>query len=188
MYDPERGLFYHNEGGRFREATARFGLADAHGKTWGVCFGDFNNDGWPDLYLANDEVPCDLYHNRRGRFTNIGLESGTAYSRDGVRQGGMGADWGDYDNDGRLDLVVTTFFEQPKSLYHNEGGGKFAEGGDIAGIATPTVPYASLGTGLSDYDNDPWLDLVIANGHYGESPMRVAPARPLPRPIRPFRN
>src|SRR5204863_373643 len=109
------------EGGRFREATARFGLAGAHGKTWGVAFGDMNNDGWPDLYLANDEVPCDLYRNRRGRFAEIGLESGTAYSRDGVRQGGMGADWGDFDNDGAFDLLGVDASGGPL-LLHNDAG------------------------------------------------------------------
>ena len=188
MYDPQRGLFYHSEGGRFQEATARFGLTDAHGKTWGVCFGDFDNDGWPDLYLANDEVPCDLYQNRRGRFRNIGLESGTAFSRDGIRQGGMGADWGDYDNDGRLDLFVTTFFEQPKSLYHNEGGGRFAEVGDVTGIASVTVPYVAFGTRFFDYDNDGWLDLFIANGHVRDNPERIDPAVHFAQPMQLFHN
>lgn len=188
MYDPERGFFYHNEGGRFREATARFGLAGAHGKTWGVCFGDMNNDGWPDLYLANDELPCDLYVNHGGRFRNIGLESGTAFSRDGVRQGGMGADWGDYDNDGRLDLVVTTFFEQPKSLYHNEGGGQFAEVSDVTGIAAPTMPYVAFGTRFFDLDNDGWLDLFIANGHVRDNPERIDPAVHFAQPMQLFHN
>jgi hypothetical protein len=188
MYDPERGFFYRNEGGRFREATARFGLAGAHGKTWGVAFGDMDGDGWPDLYLANDEAPCDLYRNHRGRFVEIGMESGTAYSRDGVRQGGMGADWGDYDNDGRLDLFVTTFFEQPKSLYHNEGNGKFAEVGDVAGLATPTTPYVAFGTRFIDIDNDGWPDLFIANGHVRDNPERIDPAVHFAQPMQLFRN
>jgi hypothetical protein len=188
MYDPVPGLFYHNEHGRFREATTRFGLADAHGKTWGVSFGDFDGDGWPDLYLANDEVPCDLYRNEHGRFRNIGLESGTAFSRDGIRQGGMGADWGDYDNDGRLDLAVTTFFQQPKSLYRNEGGGRFAEVGDILGIATPTLPYVAWGTRFFDMDNDGWLDLIIANGHVRDNAERIDPGTHFAQPLQLFHN
>jgi hypothetical protein len=188
MYDPERGFFYHNEGGRFREATTEFGLGDAHGKTWGVCFGDMNDDGWPDLYLANDQVPCDLYENQHGHFRNIGLESGTAFSRDGIRQGGMGVDWGDYDNDGRLDLFVTTFFEQPKSLYHNDGGGRFTEVGNIAGVAGTTLPYVAFGTRFFDYDNDGWLDLFIANGHIRDHPEKIDPAVHFAQPMQLFHS
>jgi hypothetical protein len=196
MYDPEKGSFYHNEGGgpgggpiRFVEATSRFGLGDTHGKTWGVAFADMNDDGWPDLYLANDEVPCDLYENVRGaRFRNVGLASGTAYSRDGVRQGGMGVDWGDYNNDGRLDLFVTTFYQQPKSLYRNDGGGRFSEVSDVAGIAAPTLPYVAFGTCLFDMDNDGWLDLFIANGHVRDNPERIDPAVHYAQPLQLFQN
>jgi enediyne biosynthesis protein E4 len=196
MYDPEKGSFYHNEGGgrgggpvRFVEATPRFGLGDTHGKTWGVAFADMNDDGWPDLYLANDEVPCDLYENVRGaRFRNVGLASGTAFSRDGVRQGGMGVDWGDYDNDGRLDLFVTTFYQQPKSLYHNDGGGRFSEVSDVAGIAAPTLPYVAFGTCFLDVDNDGLLDLFIANGHVRDNPERLDPAVHYAQPMQLFRN
>jgi enediyne biosynthesis protein E4 len=189
MYDPERGLFYHNEGGgRFGEATREFGLGDAHGKTWGASFGDMDGDGWPDLYLANDELPCDLYQNRAARFHNIGLESGTAYSRDGVRQGGMGVDWGDYDNDGRLDLFVTTFFEQPKSLYRNEGQGRFNEEGDAGGVATATMPYVAWGTRFFDMDDDGWLDLVVANGHVRDNAEKIDPAVHYAQPLQLFHN
>jgi enediyne biosynthesis protein E4 len=189
MYDVERGHFYHNQGGRrFREATAQFGLADAHGKTWGVSFADMDGNAWPDLYLANDEVPCDLFRNQRGRFRNIGLESGTAFSRDGVRQGGMGVDWGDYDNDGRPDLVVTTFFEQPKSLYRNEGGGQFAEESDVAGVALPTLPYVAWGTRFFDMDNDGWRDLIIANGHVNDNAEKIDPANHFAQPLQLFHN
>jgi hypothetical protein len=190
MYDPEKGSFYHNQGrGRFVEATARFGLGDTHGKTWGVAFADMDDDGWPDLYLANDEVPCDLYENLQGaRFRNVGLASGTAFSRDGVRQGGMGVDWGDYDGDGRLDLFVTTFYQQPKSLYHNDGRGQFSEVSDAAGIAVPTLPYVAFGTCFFDLDNDGRLDLAIANGHVRDNPERLDPAVHYAQPLQLFHN
>lgn len=190
MYDPERGSFYLNVGGgRFVEATGRLGLSDAHGKTWGVCFGDYNDDGWPDLYLANDQVPCDLYENEGGRrFRNVGLASGTAFSRDGARQGGMGVDWGDFDNDGRLDLFVTTFYQQPKSLYRNEGGGLFSEVSDVAGILAPTLPYVAFGTRFFDFDNDGRRDLFIANGHIRDNAEQLDPGIRYRQPMQLFRN
>jgi hypothetical protein len=190
MYDPERGSLYLNTGGgRFVEATARFGLQETHGKTWGVCFGDYNDDGWPDLYLANDEMPCDLYQNLGGkRYRNVGLPSGTAFSRDGVRQGGMGVDWGDFDGDGRLDLFVATFYQQPKSLYHNDGGGLFTDVSDEAGITVATRPYVAFGARFFDFDNDGRRDLFIANGHVRDNPERVDPAIHYRQPMQLFRN
>jgi tetratricopeptide (TPR) repeat protein len=190
MYEPDQGTFYRNAGGgRFVDATRAFGLADTQGKTLGVGFADFNDDGWPDLYLANDQMPCDLYTNEKGRrLRNVSLASGTAFSRDGVRQGGMGVDWGDFDGDGRLDLFVTTFYQQPKSLYRNEGRGLFSEVSDRAGLLPPTLPYVAFGTRFFDLDNDGLLDLFIANGHVRDNPERLDPGVSYPQPMQLFRN
>lgn len=166
-YDPQKGVLYHNEGnGTFVDISRRAGVAAAAGKGWGVVFGDYDNDGWLDFYVANDEMPCDLYHNLgKGKFENVGLTTGTAYDAHGGLQGGMGCDFGDFNNDGRLDLFVTTYFEQAKSLYRNEGGQLFREFSSVTGLAQKTLPFVGFGTALCDLDNDGYLDVFIANGH-----------------------
>jgi hypothetical protein len=165
-YAAQPGRLYHNDHGRrFVDVTAASGLQKATGKTLGVACADYDADGRLDLYLANDRSPGDLFHNvGGGRFRNVGLASGTAYNRNGAAQSGMGVDWGDYDGDGRPDLFVATFSAEPKSLYHNDGGGAFQEAGLSAGLA-PAEPYVAFGAGFLDADNDGQLDLLIANGH-----------------------
>lgn len=185
VYDPEIGLFFHNQGGgRFREATREFGLAGAHGRGLGVAFADFDADGRPDLYVANDRMPGDLFWNQtpqRGSaaagakpaFVNIGVPSGTAYGGGGNIQGGMGVDWADVDGDGRLDLFVTTFYRESKSLYRNEGGGLFQEIGLRAGIGQAAIDLVGFGTRFFDLDNDGWLDLAFVSGHVVDTAERV---------------
>src|SRR5205085_5803167 len=99
------------------------------------------------------------------RYTNVGPSSGTAYDRDSNVHGGMGIDWGDYDNDGKLDLFISTFQNEPKALYHNEGSGVFSDLSMPTGLGSPTAPFVAFGCKFFDYDNDGWLDLIIANGH-----------------------
>jgi hypothetical protein len=165
-YQPERGVLYHNEGGgKFRDVTRAWGAQSVAGKALGVAAADFDGSGHPSLAIANDEMPGDLLHLTGRRFQNIGMASGTAQDRDGKDHGGMGIDWGDYDNDGRLDLAVATFQQEAKCLYHNEGGGYFLERSAPLGIAEKTVPYIAFGIKFLDYDNDGFLDLIIANGH-----------------------
>jgi enediyne biosynthesis protein E4 len=174
VYDPEVGLFFHNEGGgRFREATRAAGLADAHGRGLGVAFADLNADGRPELYVANDRMPGDLFENRGGRFENVGVASGTAYGGGGNIQGGMGVDVADVDQDGRPDLFVTTFYREPKSLYRNLGGLLFEEIGERAGIGLAAMDSVGFGTKFFDLENDGRLDLVFVNGHVVETAERV---------------
>jgi enediyne biosynthesis protein E4 len=189
LYAAQRGLFYHNRQGRhLEEATERNGFGDAHGKGLGVAFGDFDGDGWPDLYIANDQMPADLYRNRSGRrFVNVAIELGTAYSGDSRPQSGMGVDWGDYDRDGRLDLIVTTFFQERKSLYRNEGPAGFREVSDEVGL-TPAIPHVSWGNRWFDADNDGQLDWVVASGHAEDNMAQVDPAQPYAQPALLFRN
>src|SRR5262249_59622177 len=129
IYTPEIGRLFRNRGGgRFEDVTRISGLDRAHGRCWGAVFQDYDDDGWEDLYLGNDMIEGDLFHNlgargKPGRFENVGMASGTAYDGDGHRQGAMAVDWADYDNDGRPDLLVTPFSAQATPPYHNDDAG-----------------------------------------------------------------
>ena len=166
-YDSVKGVLYHNENGRhFRDATREWNAASTHGKGLGVAFADFNSSGHAGLAIANDLVAGDLLENAgRGKLKNVGAGSGTAGDPTGGNHAGMGVYWGDYDNDGRLDLFVTTFSNETKCLYHNEGDGLFTYQSEQANIDHPTLPYVAWGCKFLDADNDGWLDLMVANGH-----------------------
>jgi hypothetical protein len=186
------GKLWVNEGGRFRDVTRAAGLEHATGKTLGVAFGDYDDDGDPDLYLANDRMPGDLFRNAGEpggipRFRNVAAAAGTAYNRDGEVQGGMGVDWGDYDGDGRLDLFVATYQGEPKSLYRNEGRGLFREVSAGAGLA-PAQPFVAFGARFADFDNDGWLDLFLANGHVLGPVEKVDPTLSYPQPLQLFHS
>ncbi len=165
-YPAQKGSLYRNEGnGHFRDITRQAGLSNTHGNGLGVQFCDFNGDGMPDLYIANDTQICDLYQNMgQGRFQEVGAQTGVAYGASGLVQAGMGVDWGDYDNDGRFDLLVANYANQPKSLYHNEGS-VFVNNTYASGLAVPTLRSLSFGAAFVDYDNDGLLDIVFTNGH-----------------------
>jgi len=163
----EADLFFENVGnGRFVEATDRHGLADrsrAYG--YGVVATDYDDDGFVDLFVANDSNPNFLYHNLgNGRFESVGLTAGVAVNGDGRAQAGMGADAGDYDGDLRVDLVLTTFAHDRYTLYRSIDGRLF-EDASAAGIAAPTFVRMGWGTAFLDADLDRRLDLFFANGH-----------------------
>ncbi len=161
-------LYFENRGdGTFAEVSAARGLADtAPSYGFGVVATDYDGDGWPDLYVANDSNPNFLYHNRGdGTFESVGLLSGVALNGEGRAQAGMGVDAGDYDNDGRLDLVVTNFAHDSNTLYRNLGRGLFADETVAAGLAAPSFERMGWGTAFFDADLDGWLDLFFANGH-----------------------
>ena len=129
-------------------------------------WGDYDNDGWPDLYVANDAGPNFLYHNNHdGTFTDMGMLLGAALSSEGDAGGSMGVDFGDYDHDGRLDIFVTNFADQENNLYHNLGAKGFDDVSWKAGVAKPSYAYVKWGTGFFDFDNDGWVDLFVASGH-----------------------
>jgi hypothetical protein len=160
-------LLYHNEGGgKFREVSAESGVRDtdkAYGFT--VVWGDFDNDGWLDAYVANDSMPNYLWRNKgNGTFEEIGMEAGCAVSADGRPQSSMGVAVGDYDNDGWLDLLVTNFAEDYDTLYRNSRG-QFDDVSYAAGLGTTSYTQLGWGAGFIDFDNDGWRDLFIANGH-----------------------
>jgi enediyne biosynthesis protein E4 len=164
----ETDLLYHNRGdGTFEEVSKKAGVDDPNAYYGlGVVWGDYDNDGWPDLYVANDTGPNYLYHNNHnGTFTDVGMQSGTALSAEGDAEGSMGVDFGDYDHDGRLDIFVTNFMDQADSLYHNLGASGFDDVSWKAGVALSSYPYVKWGTGFFDFNNDGWVDLFVANGH-----------------------
>lgn len=188
-YDAQAGHLYRNLGhGRFADVTAGAGLADTHGKTLGVAVCDYDADGRPDLYLANDGMPCDLYHNEGGRFRNVGLESGTAFNGEGAEQAGMGVDWGDVDGDGRPDLVVTTFQHEPTSLYLAIQGGVFREEAYARGLGDRSIERLGFGARFLDADNDGWPDLFVANGHVQDAIAKMQPGVTYAQPPQLFHN
>ena len=163
----ESDFLYHNRGdGTFEEVSVKAGVHDDIGYYGlGVMWADYDDDGWPDLLVANDSVPNYLYHNNHdGTFTDVGLVAGVALSGEGLELGNMGVDFADYDHSGHLSFFVTHFEEQPNSLYRNVGDG-FNDVSWPSGVGRPSYPYVGWGTAFFDMDNDTWLDLLVANGH-----------------------
>ena len=161
-------VLYRNEGdGAFTDVTQASGVATANRYYGlGVVPTDYDSDGDSDLFVANDETPNVLFQNQGdGTFQDIALIAGVAYNGDGDVEAGMGADFGDYDQDGDPDLYVTHFFAETNTLYRNEGGVRFSDVTTTAGLAAPTVELLGWGTRFFDYDNDGRLDLFVANGH-----------------------
>jgi len=167
-YPPDTDIFYHNNGnGIFTDLTEKSGFLDVpacHGL--GVAFGDYDNDGDQDLYVANDQDPNFLFQNQgSGKFEETALLSGVSYSDMGKEEAGMGTIFGDYDNDGLLDLTVSNFQKETNTLYHNEGSGFFADVTTLAGIGEITYSYLGWGIAFFDYNNDGYKDIFVANGH-----------------------
>jgi enediyne biosynthesis protein E4 len=162
-----RDRLFRNEGdGRFTDVTERAGIDRERLRGLGVVWGDYDDDLWPDVMVADDAHPNLLYRNNRdGTFTEIAFAAGVAFDEDGRERAGMGVDCGDYDGDGRLDIVITNFQGEPNALYRNAGQGLFREETWAAGLGEPTVPYLGWGAGFADFDNDRRLDLFFANGH-----------------------
>jgi hypothetical protein len=163
----QRDLLFHNEGrGTFKDVTEAAGIDRDQLRGLGVVFGDYDDDSWPDILVANDAHPNQLYHNNQnGTFDEVALEAGVAFDEDGRARAGMGVDMADYDNDGRLDVVVTNFQGEPNALYRNLGRGLFEETTWSAGLGEATLPYLGWGAGIVDLDNDGAPDLFFVNGH-----------------------
>jgi len=160
-------LLYHNNGdGTFTDVSERSGILKTPGH---YCFtaaaADFDNDGWPDIYVACDSAPAILYRNRRdGTFTDVGIASGCAFNEDGQAQAGMGVAVGDYDGDGWLDIFKTNFSDDTSTLYRNNRDGTFTDATFESGLGL-NKRYLGWGCGFVDLDNDGWPDVFLANGH-----------------------
>jgi enediyne biosynthesis protein E4 len=164
----ETDLLYHNRGdGTFEEVSKKAGVNDPE-KYYGlgVTWGDYDNDGWPDLFVADDATPNHLYHNNHdGTFTDDAMVGGIAMNSEGQALGSMGVTWGDYDHSGYLSMFITEFADQPNTLYHNLGPRGFEDVAMQSHLGQPSLPLVGWGTTFFDMDNDGWPDLFVANGH-----------------------
>jgi hypothetical protein len=160
-------MLFHNEGGgRFRDVSIESGIASARGKALGVAFNDYDGDGFPDIFVANDGMEQFLFHNMgNGKFEERALDSGVALSEDGKPFAGMGVAFQDYDNDGRPDIVVTNLALEKYAIYRNEGRGQFRYASLTTGLAALTARSSGWGVALEDFDNDGWRDLFVAQSH-----------------------
>jgi hypothetical protein len=160
-------LFHNNGDGTFTNVSKSAGVDDPNGYYGlGTIWADFNNTGRPDIFVANDSAPNFLYRNDgKGKFTEIGLESGTAVSEDGSEQASMGVAIGDYNHTGRPSLYITNFSDENNALYRNDGDWDFHDVSYPAGVALPSLPWVKWGDAFVDLDNDGWLDLIAVSGH-----------------------
>jgi hypothetical protein len=187
----ESDFLFRNRGdGTFQDVSKTAGVDDPkHYFGMQAVWGDYDNDGWPDLYVANDAGPNYLYHNNHdGTFEDVGLLSGAALSADGREQGSMGVDFGDVDHDGMFDIFVTNFTEEPDTLYWNRGKQGFTDISYPSHIGQPSYPLVGWGTSFLDMDNDGWLDIFVANGHVYPQMDLVKGGAPYRQPFLLFRN
>jgi len=187
----ESDVLMHNRGdGTFEEVSKKAGVDDPkHRYGMGAIWTDYDNDGWPDLFVANDAGPNLLYRNKHdGTFDEVGMVSGVALSEDGQELGSMGVDFGDYDHDGNLDLFVTNFTDQPDNLYRNLGNKSFSDMAWASGLGQASYPYVKWGTGFFDFDNDGWSDVLVANGHVYPQVDAIPGSSHYRQPLQLFRN
>lgn len=166
-FEGDPSVLYHNNGdGTFSDVSQTSGIAGSRGKSLGVAFADYDQDGWLDAFVANDTVADFLFHNQGdGTFQEVAFLAGVAYNEDGHARAGMGVDFGDYDGDGRLDLIVTNFTSEGNALFRNGGDGSFAEVTRHTGIRKNSFLKVGFGVRFFDYDNDSDLDVLVVNGH-----------------------
>jgi len=181
---------WHNlGGGKFEDVTQKAGLGDPTSKSLGVAILDYNDDGWPDILVANDTQPNKLYLNKKdGTFEERGVPSGIAFSEDGVARAGMGVDAADYDRSGHPSVIISNFANQMVSLYHNEGNGLFVDEAPQSEVGRATLVTLGFGCFFFDYDNYGWQDIFVADGHIEDQIERVQKRVSYAEPSHLFRN
>ena len=189
-YRPEFPELWRNVGnGKFKDSTDTSGVKNTHGKALALAFADVDGDGRMDFYIGNDGMPAELIHNVGGlHFKNAGIATGLAFGALQHPMAAMGADWADYDRDGRLDLAVSGFSDESYMLYRALGKGLFAQSSDASGIAGPTLKPLGFGTKWLDMDNDGWPDLSFVNGHVYDNAERIDPLTSYRQPLMLFHN
>jgi len=189
-FQGQSDLLYQNNGnGTFTNVTREAGVYNSRGRGLGVVWGDYDNDRDPDLYIANDTNDNYLYQNNgHGKFTNVAFYAGVALGENGEMGSGMGTDFGDFNNDGFLDLIVTNFQDEVAILYKNEGNGFFSDITYISGIGEKTLSTLGWGTAFFDCDNDGDKDLFIANGHVCDNINQIYPEKTYPQTNQLFEN
>src|SRR6185369_11761934 len=188
---PGNRLFHNRRDGTFEDVTVAAGVDREFGHGLGVVVDDFDDDGWPDIYVANDGDPNQLWINQKnGTFKNEALLAGAAVNRDGKTEAGMGVDAGDFDGSGTDDVFVTHLMDETNTLFVNSGNAVFEDRTREAGLGTPGRRFTGFGTFFFDYDNDSWLDLFVANGAVQLLPELVRQKNPFPlgQPNQLFRN
>jgi hypothetical protein len=190
IYKGQSSTLYHNKGdGTFENATERAGLLDPSGKSLGVALIDYDNDGWMDLFVANDTQPNKLYRNHgNGTFTDEGIAGGVAFNEMGVARAGMGVDAGDFDRSGKQGLVIGNFTNEMIALYRNEGSGLFTDEAQASTIGQNSQLTLTFACFFFDYDLDGWLDIFAANGHVSDDINVVQPKIKYAQPPHLFRN
>ncbi len=181
---------YHNlGGGKFEDATQKAGLQNPGSKSLGIVVSDFNGDGWPDLFVANDTQPNKLYrNNQNGTFAEEGMQAGVAYGEDGTARGAMGADATDYDRSGRPHLLVANFSKQMLALYHNDGNGLFADTAPSNVLSRASYMSLSWAAFFFDFDLDGYPDIFVNNGHLDPDINRTQSDMQFKQPPLLFRN
>jgi enediyne biosynthesis protein E4 len=182
-------LVYHNNGdGTFTDVSKDCGVAAAPGYGLGIAFNDYDRDGWPDILIANDNIPEQLFHNLgNGKFEEVALKLGLAYDEDGRTFSGMGADFADYDNDGWPDVFIGALANEKYALFRNVKG-KFDYTSGLSGVAAITAAHSGWGLKFIDYDNDGWKDLFVAQGHVMDNIELSSPSLRYQEPMLLMRN
>ena len=189
-YKGQSASLYHNRGnGTFENVTAKAGVADPAGKTLGVALLDYDDDGWMDLFVANDTEPNKLYRNNHdSTFTDNAVIAGVAFSESGMARAGMGVDAADYDGSGKQSVVIGNFTNESIALYHNDGSGLFTDEAPASGIGKVSAQSLTFACFFFDYDLDGMLDVFAANGHVSDDISVVQPTVKYAQPPHLFRN
>jgi hypothetical protein len=177
VFPATTNILYHNNGdGTFADVSQASGIASKPARSLGVAFNDYDGDGYPDIFVANDGMEEFLWHNsKNGTFTETALDAGVARSDDGSVYAGMGVDFRDYDNDGKPDIIVTNLAKEIYAIYHNDGDGAFSYRSLQTGLATLSAASSGWGVGFVDFDNDGWKDIFVAQSHVMDNVEKIDP-------------